>query len=213
MSEPTQPSAGFFTPAHAAPPAGDPAYRQLAQQAVDEVQQPDQGTDAGQSIEEIKAAAVRAALGEFEQRLAAQMETAQAAFSQQAALIEQLQRQVASVRATAGPPLATLLAASLSQRVKSIASANPDLPPGHFAGVISQGESLEAEVRAIADGNGDAARAGQIASGVAAWFTRAHPRISNKVLEGSRAVLDEAERLLDELPELAPVVAAAAKVL
>jgi hypothetical protein len=40
------------------------------------------------------------------------------------------------------------------------------------------------------------------------WFTRAHPRVSAKFLEGAHAAIDEAERIIEELPKLLPVAAA-----
>lgn len=189
-----------FTPAQAA-------------QAVGQVQAPDQGTDAGASVEEMQAQAVRAALGEFEQQLQAQMKQAQEQFAGQQATIEALTRQLSTVRAQAGPPVAHLLADSLATRVQSIAQAHPDLGAQHFAGVLSQAQSLADEVKAVAGGQGSAGRVEQLAHGVAAWFTRVHPRVSGKVLEGAHAALDEAERIVEALPELAPVAGAVAKVL
>lgn len=202
------------------PPGGPqpiPAdYLQQAEQAVQQAQS-DPGTTAEESLETIKSNAVRAALGDFEQQLAAMMASAQKSFdSQRQALEDQLAvmtRQLATVRAQAGPPDAQRLADSVSARVKSIAIANPDLGTVHFAGVISQGEQLAEQVKAIAEGqSGDTGAAENIARGMASWFTRAHPRISGKILEGSHAALDELERIIEELPELMPVAAAVAKV-
>jgi len=212
---------GFNPPGYGAvPPAvdtGTAAYQQAASDAVGQVQEADQGTDAGPTIEAIKAAAIRQALGEFEAQVAAQMAAAQAAFDnqlrRQQAIIGQLAAQIQTVRAKAGPPDAVLLARSLAQRAKSIAVANPDLGAQHFTGLISQTATLEAEVAALADGNGDQNRVEQLAHGVELWFTRTHPRLSGKVLEGWHAALDEAERIVDGLGELTPVAAAVVKAL
>lgn len=212
-SQPQQPP-GFFTAPAAPPDPADPAYQAHAAEAVGQVQAPDQGTDAGASVEEMIAAAVRQKLSAFETQLEDQMTKAQEAFTSQQATIEALTRQLATVRAQAGPPVAQLLASSLATRVKSIATANPDLGTKHFAGVISQTESLEGQVKDIADGNasGSAAvnSAQQTAAGIASWFTRVHARISGKFLEGAHAALDEAERIAEELPQLVPAATGAA---
>lgn len=200
----------------AAPPPGqpqgpvDPVYAAQAAQAVGQVQGADQTVDAGASIEEIVSARVRAALSDFEQDLTAHMQAAQKAFDANQATIDSLTRQLATVRAQAGPPTGTLLAKSLAQRVTAIAAANPDLPAEHFAGVISQAQSLAEATQAVADGKGDPAEVERLANGIGAWFSRVHPRTSGKVLEGMHAALDEAERILEELPKLAPAAAAIA---
>ena len=191
----------------------DTATPDPAAQAVGQVQQPDQGTDAGQSIEDMQAQAVRAALSDFEKQLASQMQQAQAQFDQQQKTIEALTRQLATVRAQAGPPVAQLLATSLADRVQNIANANPDLGKEHFAGVIGQAQNLAEEVAAVAAGSGSTTRVEQLAGGIGAWFGRVHPRISNKMLEGMHAAVDEAERIVEELPQLVPAAAAIAKVL
>lgn len=189
------------------------AYQAHAAQAVGDVQQPDLGVDAGPTMEEIQAQAVRAALSDFEKQLAATMAQAQAQFSQQQATIDALTRQLATVRAQAGPPVAQLLADSLATRVANIAIANPDLPATHFTGVIGQAQSLAEEVKAVAGGTGSSSRVEQLASGITAWFSRAHPRVSSKVLEGMHAALDEAERIVEELPQLVPAAVAITKAL
>lgn len=180
--------------------------------AVGQVQS-DPGTDAGPTVEQIQAQAVRAAMSDYESKLAAMMKAADeqaASFSRQ---FDLMNRQLATVREQAGPPVAGLLANSLATRVQSIAIAHPDLGALHFAGVIGQAQQLADEVKAVAAGSGDTARAEQLAHGVAAWFTRAHPRLSGKFLEGAHAALDEAERIVEELPRLVPAAAAIARVL
>lgn len=175
-----------------------------AAQAVGQVQAADQGTDAGPTIEEMQQAAVRAALGQFEQQLADQMSKAQAAFTSQSATIEALTRQLATVRAQAGPPSAALLAESLATRIGSIAAANPDLGGQHFAGVLGQAQGLAEEVKAAVAGQGEPGRVEQLAHGVIQFFERVHPRRSGKVLEGAHAAVDEAERIIEEAAKLAP---------
>jgi hypothetical protein len=194
----------FGTPGYQ-PPEG---YRSAAAQAVGSVQAPDQGTDAGESVQQMQDQAVRAAMSDYEAKLKAMMDAAEqqnAAWAQQFGL---MQRQLATVQQQAGPPVATLLAASLATRVDSIAKSNPDLPAAHFAGVLSQAQTLADEVKAVAAGNGDATRVEQLANGIMSWFTRAHPRVSAKFLEGGHAAIDEAERIIEELPKLLPVAAA-----
>lgn len=195
-----QPTGPTFTPAQAA-------------EAVGQVQQPDQGVDAGAANDEMIAQAVRAAMSDFEKQLADVMARSQAAFSQQQDTIDSLSRQLVSVRQQAGPPVAGLLADSLATRVQSIANANPDLGALHFAGVVSQAANLADEVKAVAGGSGDMGRAEQLAGGIVNWFQRAHPKISGKFLEGMHAAVDEAERLVEELPKLAPVAGAIVKAL
>jgi hypothetical protein len=190
-------------PVEAAPIS--PHFRQAAAQAVSEAQAPDQGTDAGDSVRAMQDAAVRAAMSDYERRLHEMMDAAE---KQNAAWAEQfaaMQRQLATVQAQAGPPTAALLSQSLAQRVKSIAIAHPDLGMSHFAGVISQTESLADEVKAVAAGEGDQRRVEQLAAGVEQWFTRVHRRASGKFLEGADAALEEAERIVEELPKIVPV--------
>lgn len=199
-----------YQPGHAAsePRTDDPRYQAAAAQAVGQVQATDQGTDAGETVQEMQAGAVRASMSDYEAKLAAMMK---AADEQQAAWAKQfdlMQRQLATVQQQAGPPVAHLLAQSLATRVKSIAAANPDLAAQHFSGVISQTETLADEVKSLAAGNGDAGRVEQLANGILSWFNRVHPRASGKFLEGAHAAIDEAERIIEELPKLAPAAAA-----
>jgi hypothetical protein len=196
----------FGTPGYQ-PPEG---YRSAAAQAVGSVQAPDQGTDAGESVQQMQDQAVRAAMSDYEAKLKAMMDAAE---SQNAAWQKQfglMQRQLATVQQQAGPPVATLLAASLAQRVDSIAKSNPDLGAAHFSGVLSQAQTLASEVKDLAAGNGDEARVEQLANGIMSWFTRVHPKSSGKFLEGAHAALDEAERIVEELPKLLPVASAIA---
>jgi hypothetical protein len=185
-------------------------YKQQAAEAVGSVQA-NSAADAAESIEEIQARAVRAAMSEFEQQLADQMKRAQDAFTQQQQMIESLTRQLASVRAQAGPPEAQLLAASVATRLHSIAIANPDLGAPHFAGVVGQGQQLKDAVDAISAAKDDAptvADAQHLVNSIGTWFARTHPRASNKVLEGSHVLMDELERITDLLPDLAPALSA-----
>lgn len=196
-------------------------YAAQAAQAVGQVQA-DPGTDSGQTVEQmaeqLAEQKVRSALSDFEQQIAAAMKNAE---SQMAALsashqaqVQGLQRQIASVRQQAGPPDAVRLATALNERVASIAAAHPALGPGHFAGVASQAASLKDAVDAIAGGTStDTASAERTASGIITWFEKRHPRLSNTVLEMGGAAVDEAERILEELPGLASVASAAAQVL
>lgn len=189
-------------------PGADPRYAAQAAQAVGAVQNSDQGTDAGVSVEEMQAQAVRAAMTDYEQRLKDMMAAAESQSAAWAKQFDAMQRQLASVRAQAGPPVATLLADSVATRLDSIAKANPDLGAQHFAGVVSQAQLLAEEVKAVAGGGGDLGRAEQLVHAVDAWFHRVHPRASGKVLEGAHAAVDELERILDELPALAGAAAA-----
>jgi hypothetical protein len=192
-------------------PIDDPAYKAAAAAAVGEVQQPDQGTDAAESVEAMQAAAVRAAMSDYEAKLNAMMAQAEQQNAQWAKQFDLMSRQLATVRQQAGPPVAGLLANSLAQRVQSIAVAHPDLGAAHFSGVLGQAQTLADEVKDVAAGNGSADRVEQLAHGIASWFTRVHPRISGKVLEGAGAALDEAERIVEELPNLVPAAAALVK--
>lgn len=177
-------------------------------QAVGAVQAPDQGTDAGENIKAMQDQAVRAAMSDYEAKLSAMIAQSEQQNAEWAKQFGMMQRQLATVQQQAGPPVATLLATSLAGRVASIARANPDLGAAHFSGVLSQAQTLADEVKDLAAGNGDENRVEQLAGGIVSWFTRVHPRTSGKVLEGSHAALDEAERIVEELPKLAPVAAA-----
>jgi hypothetical protein len=187
-----------------------PTYQAAAAQAVGSVQAADQGTDAGESVQAMQEQAVRAAMSDYEAKLAAMMRAADEQASRFATQFDLMQRQLASVQQQAGPPVAHLLAQSLATRVQSIAQANPDLPAQHFAGLRSQAATLADEVKALAAGNGDETRVEQLANGVISWFERVHPRASGKFLEGAHAAIDEAERIIEELPKLVPVAAAIA---
>jgi hypothetical protein len=197
--------------ARAAADPSAPGYQAAAAQAVGSVVQPDQGTDAGESVQQMQDAAVRAAMSDYEQKLKDMMAAADKQSQQFAQQFDLMQRQLATVQAQAGPPIAELLARSLATRVASIARTHPDLGAQHFSGVMSQAESLADEVHEVSGSGGDTARAEQLANGIGTWFTRVHPRMSAKFLEGAGAALDEAERILEELPKLAPVAAAVMK--
>lgn len=192
-------------------------YRQAAGQAAQQVQA-DPGTDAGASVEEmadqLAQQKVRTAMSDFEQHLQDILGKSRAAFDDQQAQIDHLTRQLQQVRQQAGPPDAVNLAKSLATRVQSLATAHPDLGQAHFAGVISQAGQLADMVQAIADGKESAtADAERTAGNIARWFTRTHPRLSAKVIEGWHEAVNEAERIVDALPELVPVASAIAKVL
>lgn len=173
---------------------------------------------AGPTVEEMAATLadqkIRSTLGEYEKQLADFMAKAEAGFAAQQQAMDaqraQLQGQIAAVRAQAGPPEAITLSASLAQRVKTIAAAHPDLGALHFAGVIDQAQRLDDAVKAAAEGTGPVAEAERLANGVITWFTRSHPRVTSRVLELGGAALEEAERIIEKLPELAPVAEAIA---
>lgn len=170
------------------------------------------GPTVEQMAEQLADAKLRSTLGDWEKQLADTMAKASDAFAQQQATLKAqiavLQGQLAAVRQQAGPPEAVVLSASLAQRVKSIASANPDISPVHFVGVVQQAERLDEAVKAAASGDGPTAEAERLANAVLTWFTRSHPRVSSKPLEMMHAALDEAERILEALPELAPAAEA-----
>lgn len=158
--------------------------------------------------EQLADAKIRSTLGDWEKQLNETMARAADSFAQQQATLQAqiavLQGQLAAVRQQAGPPEAVVLSASLAQRVKSIANANPDIRPLHFEGVVQQAERLDEAVKAAASGDASTAEAERLANAVITWFTRSHPRVSSKPLEQVHAVLDEAERILEALPELSP---------
>lgn len=162
-------------------------------------------------------AAFRAIIGDFEAQLAQKMAAAEAAFEAQrqqlGAQLKQMQAQVAAVRQQAGPPEPVLLAASLKERVANIATHHPDLGAAHFAGVVDQASRLNDAVKAAADGQGTPQEAIHLAQAVSTWFERSHPRISAKFLEGGAEVLNEAERIIAGIADVAPAVAAVASAL
>lgn len=195
------------------PTPDSPDYKAAAAQAVGDAVTPDTPVDAGDSVKAMQDQAVRAAMSDYEAKLASMMAAADAQAAQFAAQFDLMQRQLATVRQQAGPPVAGLLADSLATRVQTIANTHPDLGAAHFSGVLGQAQTLADEVRAVAAGAGDVHRVEQLAGGIGAWFTRVHPKISGKFLEGSHAALDEAERIIEELPNLVPAAAALVKVL
>jgi hypothetical protein len=157
---------------------------------------------------------IRSTLGDWEKRLSETMSRAEQAFTGQQetlqAQIAQLQGQLATVRAQAGPPEALTVARSLADRLPAIAAAHPDLGKLHFAGVIGQGHLLSEAVEAVSKGEAGIGDAERLANGIITWFERWHPRVSGKVLETAGAAVEEAERILALLPELAPAVTAIA---
>lgn len=193
---------GFGTPGYDPAAAASPQYRAQAAEAVGSVVT-DPGTDAGETVQQIQGNPVPAALSDYEARLDAMMKAADAQSAAYAEQFESMRRQLQTVQAQAGPPVGTLLAASLSQRVQSIASANPDLGGRHFAGVVGQAATLADEVKDVAAGKGSPDRAEQLANGIMTWFERVHKRSSGKFLEGAGEVVSEAERIIEELPSLA----------
>jgi hypothetical protein len=203
--------APFGTPGYT-PPEPDtssPAYRAQAAQVIGQVVT-DPGTDAGDTVQQITENPIPAALSDYEAKLNAMMRAADeqaAAYEKQ---FDQMRRQLQTVQAQAGPPTATLLATSLATRVQTIANSNPDLGRAHFAGVIGQAQNLADEVGDTAAGKSNGDRAEQIANGIVKWFTSSHPRLSGKYLEGAGEVVNEAERILEELPNLAPAALAIA---
>lgn len=174
--------------------------------------------NAGQSVDDMAQqladAKIRSTLGEYEKQLADMMAKAETAFAQQQAQLDaqraQLAGQIAAVKQQTGPPAAVVLSASLAQRVASIAAAHPDIRPAHFVGVVGQAQRLDEAVAAAAKGEGPVAEAERLANGVITWFERSHPRTSSKFLEGAHEVVSEAERIIEALPELAPVAEAIA---
>ena len=200
----------FGTPGYQPPDTSDPRYQAAAAQAVGQVQAPGTGVDAGENIKAMQDQAVRAAMSDYEAKLQAMIAESERQNAEWAKQFDLMSRQLATVQQQAGPPVASLLAVSLAGRVASIARANPDLGAQHFSGVLSQAESLAGEVKDLAAGNGDEHRVEQLANGIAAWFTRVHPRASGKFLEGADAALDEAERIVEELPKLVPAAVAIA---
>jgi hypothetical protein len=192
-----------------AAPEDSPAYRAHAAQAVGQVVT-DPPADAGESVQQMQSRAVPAALSDYEAKLKQIIEAEEKRSAAWDAQMGEMQRQLATVRAQSGPPTANLLASSLATRVQTIANSNPDLGTQHFAGVLSQAASLVDEVKDVAAGNTGPDRAEQLANGITSWFTRVHPRASGKFLEGTHAALDEAERIVEELPNLAPAVLAIA---
>jgi hypothetical protein len=170
-----------------------------------------------QMAEQLAQQKLRSTLGDFEAMVADTMAKANAAFSEQQGVLQQqiksLTDQLAAVRVQAGPPSVLLLAKSLAQRVTSISQAHPDLGALHFAGVTSQAASLADAVEAAVNGTGPVSEAERLVNSVGTWFTRTHPRLSSKFLEGMHGAVDEAERIAEGLAELAPVAAAVAKVL
>ena len=157
---------------------------------------------------------VRSTLGEYEKQLADMMAKAEQAFAAQQHQLnlqsQSLQAQITATRQQAGPPEAVVVSASLAQRVKSIADAHPDLPKAHFAGVLDQAARLDEAVQATAKGDADTSEPERLANSVISFFERVHPRVSSKFLEGAGAAVEEAERILEKLPELAPVAGAIA---
>jgi hypothetical protein len=177
-----------------------PEYQAAAGQAVGQVQA-DPGTDAGDSIDAMKQAAVRAALTDFERQLQQTLADAAAQRDDLKAQIDTLMRQVASVRAQAGPPMHHLLADAIGTRLASIAAANPDLGNQHFAGVADQAARLADTVKGLDEG-GTVGEARRLGAAVGTWLHRAHPRASTKKLEGADILADELERLDEELAQL-----------
>jgi hypothetical protein len=191
-------------------PVDDPTYQQQAAEAVGSIQA-DGAADASESVEEmaqrLASQQIRQAMSEYEQRLGDLLEASKKQFDNQSQQLQLLQQQLAATRLQAGPPMAVTLANSVQQRLATIASTNPDRGPGHWAGVVDQGNRLADAIKEAAgsDSPGTAINeAALLSHGIAQFLTRVTKQVSGKPVEGSDVLLDELERLADAVHELEP---------
>lgn len=179
-------------------------YGQAAAAASDEVVDPTSGgTDAGETIEQIRQQIQRDVLLPMETQIQAMMDAAK---EQQAALVAQIQAQQAQMatlqarltatQAQVGPPAATLYAASVAQRVRSIAAANPDLGGAHFAQVIAAADAIADKGKDVAKGAAEPAELEKLAAPVEKFFARSR-------VEGAGTVVAELAHMAEELAKLA----------
>lgn len=196
MSETSLPGPADYQQAAAAAGRSVP-YDSAAAQAVGQVVQPDAagGTDAGDTIDQIRAQVTRDVLLPMESKIEEMMAAAK---SQQDALqkqVAQLQAQLSTTQAQVGPPAYQLYADSLAQRVKSMQASNPqaDLAPA-----IQTAAKLSAAAKDVAGGKADASALARLSAPLEAHFARVVPH-----LEGSGTVLAELAHLAAEAAKIA----------
>ena len=141
------------------------AARQLAAQA--DAAPP---VDAGASLEQMQSAA-REVLLPMEQRINDLMAQFQASQAEQARTVADLQSQLASAKASAGPPAVELYAAGVAALVKAHADANPDLGPAVFAEPLAVAAQLkDAATEAVT--SRDPAKVTELAGVITGWVAR-----------------------------------------
>ena len=141
------------------------AARQLAAQA--DAAPP---VDAGASLEQMQSAA-REVLLPMEQRINDLMASFAASQEQQAKVVADLQSQLASAKASAGPPAVELYANGVAALLKAHADANPDLGPGVFAEPLLVADQLKAAAtEAVTSRN--ATQVSELAGVIQGWAAR-----------------------------------------
>lgn len=173
-------------------------YDQAAAAAVGQAIDTDtsQGTDAGATIEAIRQQVQREVLLPMETKIDEMMKAAQAQQDELIKQIAQLQARLTATQAQVGPPAATLYAASVGQRVRSIAAANPDLGSAHFAQVIAAADAIADKGKEVAKGAAEPAELEKLAAPVEKFFSRSR-------VEGAGTVVAELGHMAEELAKLA----------
>jgi hypothetical protein len=126
------------------------------------------------------------------------MKAAQAQQDQLMAQIAQLQGQLSATQAKVGPPSFKLYADSVAQRVRSIATANPNLGANHFVPVIDAADQLAAAAKDVAAGKADPGELARLSAPVERFFAR-HPSF----IEGGGTLVSELGHLADEAAKIA----------
>lgn len=182
-------------------------YDQAAAVAAGQVVDTDtsQGTDAGATMEQIRQQVQREVLLPMETKIQEMMDAAKAQQATLLAQIEaqqaqmlQLQNRLTATQAQVGPPSATVYAASVAQRVRSIAAANPDLGGQHFAQVISWADAIADKGKEVAKGAAEPGELEKLAAPVEKFFSRSR-------VEGAGTVVAEIAHMAEELAKLAAV--------
>lgn len=126
--------------------------------------------DAGASLEQMQATA-REVLLPMEQRINDLMASFAASQEQQAKVVADLQSQLASAKASAGPPAVELYAGGVAALLKAHADANPDLGPAVFAEPLAVAAQLkDAATEAVTSRNPE--KVGELAGVIEGWVAR-----------------------------------------
>lgn len=192
---------------------------ELARRSVQDVQREDLGGDAGPVLEGL-VGVDRAEPLPYEEAMNKAMADAEAKYAELSSLVarqaDELARQADDVRrfktaygqaiAALGPPAISTYAKALYDKLVSHRNAHPDLPPDHFARVISAVTPLHQAAVKLDNGEGstkDVAALAQAAADAADRFiSKEHPRKSTKQIDYS-ALASDIEYLLDEAAKAA----------
>lgn len=120
------------------------------------------------------------------------------------AQLSTVQKQQADAQAATGGPMVVRYAEGAADKLRALAVAHPDVPQGHFSGVIGAAESLVTSAKTLA-GSGEQAAQSDISAGVnfiERFLTRTHWKSSGKFIDFG-AIADDVATVAEEALKLA----------